>query len=388
MVFSRTIKVVVFISVIIGGFYVAHKIYRKKQLQSYEEFHREEDKLAQEIFESTKDKKNPKPDLEQERIKILVIEGGGAKGLYALRVLDYLEKKTGKPISQLYDVMGGTSIGSLLVSLLSIPKDGKPKFSAHEILDVFAKVAHKTLNPSLKQKILSGYGLLSPILANQKYIKELQSVYGNALLSDSLNHLILYGFNFNTNKIVPFHSRGESLDALNPLLYQLVGGTTSPFGIAPPNKVRLNFYSKPEFIGDAAHVINNPLLAIIFEVSKIYPNKKLLINFITLHPIEMGYTADFAFFSGEVEAIQDFPLYIQEGRNQLIRDYINTLAKSNVYKFDLLVEIGLRENSEWRDLDSFDFSEKNLTKIDEFSSLILNENKTVIDKVAKELLSD
>jgi hypothetical protein len=102
----------------------------------------------------------------------------------------------------------------------------------------------------------------------------------------------------------------------------------------------------------------------------------------------MGYTADFAFFSGEVEAIQEFPLYIQEGRNQLIRDYINTLAKSNVYKFDLLVEIGLRENSEWRDLNSFDFSEKNLTKIDEFSSLILNENKTVIDKVAKELLSD
>jgi hypothetical protein len=59
-----------------------------------------------------------------------------------------------------------------------------------------------------------------------------------------------------------------------------------------------------------------------------------------------------------------------------------------VYKFDLLVEIGLRENNEWRDLDSFDFSEKNLTKIDEFSSLILNENKSVIDKVAKELLSD
>ena len=41
---------------------------------------------------------------------------------------------------------------------------------------------------------------------------------------------------------------------------------------------------------------------------------------------------------------------------------------------------------EWREINSFDFSEKNIEKIDDFSKLILRENKEALDSLAIELL--
>jgi hypothetical protein len=389
MIFSRFFKITLLISILFGTFFVANYIYRAKEMESYEKFYKEQEKLALDVLKPQWDQVDPDPNLKQERIKVLVIEGGGAKGLYALRVLNYLEKKTGKPISQLYDVMGGTSIGSLLVSILSVPKEGevsKPKYSAEEVLSVFSEVAQRTLEPSWKQKILSGFGLLSPILQNQKFIKELQSVYGNMLFSDAINHLILYGYNFSTTKIIPFHNRGVALETADPVLYQLIGGTTSPFGIAPPNKVLLSPLYAPQFIGDAALVINNPLGAMIFELTRLYPNKKFLINYIVISPKEIQDTANFPYYSGWIKAVSMFKILMNQAQNQQIREAMRSL--SNIYKFDLMLEIGLEQNSEWVDINSFDFSKKNLEKIDNFAKLILNENKEQLDLVAKELLKD
>ena len=70
----------------------------------------------------------------------------------------------------------------------------------------------------------------------------------------------------------------------------------------------------------------------------------------------------------------------------MTRDALQTLA--NVYKIEYLLEMGLDQNNEWLEMNSFDFSKKNLEKIDDFAKLILSENKDILDKVAAELLKD
>jgi hypothetical protein len=52
------------------------------------------------------------------------------------------------------------------------------------------------------------------------------------------------------------------------------------------------------------------------------------------------------------------------------------------------LEIGLEQNNEWLEMSSFDFSKKNIDKIDDFAKLILSENKDALDKVATELIKD
>ena len=385
----RLLEIAVFLPLFFGTFYVANRLYRNHQIKSCEAFFDSEEKLALDIMKPKWGDKDPVPDLNQERIKVLVIEGGGAQGLYALRVLDYLEKKTGKPICELYDVLCGTSIGSLLTTALSIPQSDnpkKPRFSAEQIIHLFSETAQRTLEPTWGEKIISGYGLLSPILQNQRYIKELESIYGNILFSETINHLVVYGYNFNTSRIMALENRGPSLQSADPVLYQLIGSATTAFGVSPVNKILLSPLYSSQFIGDASYIINNPLQDIVYKLTKAYPDKKFLINSIVISPKEIENTINFPFYSGWLRAIYTYPKLQTLAHNQLTREAMESL--SIVYKIEYLLEIGLEQNNEWLEMSSFDFSKKNIDKIDDFAKLILSENKDALDKVATELIKD
>jgi len=56
-----------------------------------------------------------KPKIEKlADFKILSLDGGGIKGLYAAKLLAQIEEKTGKPIGEYFDMICGTSTGGLL----------------------------------------------------------------------------------------------------------------------------------------------------------------------------------------------------------------------------------------------------------------------------------
>ena len=67
-------------------------------------------------------------------MKILSIDGGGVRGLIPGMVIVEIEKRMGKPISELFDLISGTSAGGHIALALATPgKDGKPKWSAPEL---------------------------------------------------------------------------------------------------------------------------------------------------------------------------------------------------------------------------------------------------------------
>jgi patatin-like phospholipase/acyl hydrolase len=260
------------------------------------------------------------------------------------------------------------------------------KYSARDVLDVFDDVAEKTLQPKLINKVLSGYGFFSPILENQKFILRLEEAYGDILFSQTLNHLILYSFNLNASKVMVMNNRGESLKKCNPVLYQLIGGTTAGYGIFPSNKVLLNDTGEGQFLVDAALIVNNPLLSMIIQVKKLYPNKKILVTYISLHTTDIAYRNKVRFYTGEIGSLKEYRLMIEHGRTQLINDYMNSLSSD--FNFDYLTEIGVKEDAQWQRMNSFDFSKENLKIIDDFAKDIVKRNQKELDAVAEELLSD
>lgn len=60
--------------------------------------------------------------MDKKRFNILVLDGGGSKGVYTLGVLRELELKLGKPLYQHFDLIYGTSTGSIIGSLIAIGK--------------------------------------------------------------------------------------------------------------------------------------------------------------------------------------------------------------------------------------------------------------------------
>ena len=63
----------------------------------------------------------------QRDYKVLSIDGGGIRGIIPAMVLGEIEDRTGKPASELFDLIAGTSTGELLALGLAKPAVGRNK---------------------------------------------------------------------------------------------------------------------------------------------------------------------------------------------------------------------------------------------------------------------
>ncbi len=68
-------------------------------------------------------KRHNEPSLRGGRCRILSLDGGGSKGVFTLGVLKKLEESFAKPLHKTFDVVFGTSTGSIIGTLLA---SGKP----------------------------------------------------------------------------------------------------------------------------------------------------------------------------------------------------------------------------------------------------------------------
>jgi patatin-like phospholipase/acyl hydrolase len=82
----------------------------------------------------------PTPQL----IKILSIDGGGIRGIIPAMVLAKIERQTGRPACELFDLIAGTSTGGIITLGVTAPgeeqPDGKrrPRWSAEQLVDIYA----------------------------------------------------------------------------------------------------------------------------------------------------------------------------------------------------------------------------------------------------------
>lgn len=124
------------------------------------------------------------------KFKILSIDGGGIRGILPAAILAEIEKRTGRPIFEMFDLMAGTSTGGMLALGLAKPNPNNPteaEYTAKDLVEFYKKhgktifqkqrlveVRRKFLQPILTQiKKLSG----EPIgdiedLFDPKYIAE------------------------------------------------------------------------------------------------------------------------------------------------------------------------------------------------------------------------
>lgn len=60
-------------------------------------------------------------------VPVLVLDGGGVRGNLSIEVLKGIERYTGHPISRLFQISAGTSIGALIAAGLNVPDSSDPQ---------------------------------------------------------------------------------------------------------------------------------------------------------------------------------------------------------------------------------------------------------------------
>lgn len=76
------------------------------------------------------------------KLKILTLDGGGIRGIIPCAILTELEHLLGRPVSQMFDLIAGTSTGGIIGCGLNVPhpeQPGKPKYSAAALGELYEK---------------------------------------------------------------------------------------------------------------------------------------------------------------------------------------------------------------------------------------------------------
>lgn len=127
---------------------------------------------------------------------VLSIDGGGVRGIVAAKVLAEIERRTGKPISTLFDLVGGTSTGSILAASLTVASKEnveKPRFKAIDLVAFYHRYSRRIFPHmrfrQLRQLLPGGNnsGLYDP-----SHLEDvLQETLGDARMEDSLTNLMI-----------------------------------------------------------------------------------------------------------------------------------------------------------------------------------------------------
>ncbi|MFZ0693514.1 MAG: patatin-like phospholipase family protein [Alphaproteobacteria bacterium] len=114
-----------------------------------------------------------------EPIRILSIDGGGIRGILPARLLQEIEKQTGKKTCDLFDLISGTSTGGILGCGLF--KGISPK----DLGDLYAQRGGEIFAHSLWRSVKTVGGIEGPRYDPATLEKILSDTLGNAMLSDA-----------------------------------------------------------------------------------------------------------------------------------------------------------------------------------------------------------
>ncbi len=223
-------------------------------------------------------------------VRVLAVDGGGMRALLALKCLDYLEKRSGRPVCDLFDVMVGTSSGAFVVAALSVPLDhDTPRFTAAELIKEFPGLWSKTLKTPFIHPLLSLEGRTAPKYYTRARQKVFQEFFGDAQVGAALTTIILPAYS--TREQVPFFfasdmgkstsfsgASGRAItEAGDFFLADAVTAATCDPAVFAPSKITNSARDQTETLVGAGVYANNPTLLALSEAQLRYPGKRCVL---------------------------------------------------------------------------------------------------------------
>ncbi|TVP61178.1 MAG: patatin [Nodularia sp. (in: Bacteria)] len=122
--------------------------------------------------------------------RILSLDGGGIRGVIAAKMLAEIQKEIGQPLNKYFDLIAGTSTGSILAAGIAAG------LTSEEIIEIY-KEKGAVIFPyrsrfSLKRiPLLLKYGLSAPKFSDEGLTTVLRDILGNTKLLDITDLLLL-----------------------------------------------------------------------------------------------------------------------------------------------------------------------------------------------------
>ncbi|HEX2926932.1 MAG TPA: CBASS cGAMP-activated phospholipase [Ruminiclostridium sp.] len=220
-------------------------------------------------------------------IKILSIDGGGIRGLIPAMILAKIEEITSKPVSQLFDLIAGTSTGGILALALAMPsKDNKekPAYTAHDLIKLYADNGKKIFSSNIFHKIISMDGIAEEKYPSSGIESVLKEYFGKTMLSESLTNLIIPSYELGLR--VPYffksiHAKDTSRINHDFYMWQVARSTSAAPTYFEPYKLDIGDKGGADYYAliDGGVFANNPAMCAYAEAKVMFGNTPDILMF-------------------------------------------------------------------------------------------------------------
>lgn len=149
--------------------------------------------------------------------RILSIDGGGIRGIIPAMVLAEFERRTGRRVCELFDLIAGTSTGGILALGLTKPKPGGgrgPQYEAKDLVKLYEEQGSRIFSSSLLHRIFSLGNVLDKKYQSGPIEEVLAEFFGDAMLSEALTRLLIPSYEIEQRSAYFFKSHKAAGDYL------------------------------------------------------------------------------------------------------------------------------------------------------------------------------
>jgi predicted acylesterase/phospholipase RssA len=204
---------------------------------------------------------------------ILSIDGGGIRGIIPAMVLAEIERRTGRRIADMFDLIAWTSTGGILALGLTVPEEPeetRPRFSASQLV-AFYEDDGKEIFHSFWQDVVSLHGLVEERYPSEPIERVLKKYLGQETrLSQALTDVMITSYEIETCR--PFFftrrkARAKLGAEFDPCMWEVARATTAAPAYFAPFQIKRSKRSRlaPLTFIDAGVFINNPTLCAYTE---------------------------------------------------------------------------------------------------------------------------
>ena len=209
--------------------------------------------------------------------RVLSIDGGGVRGLVPALILAEIERQSGRPIYQQFDLIVGTSTGSILALGLTRPSNAdaqQPLFAAKDLVQLYRDQGTQIFPTSfavLRYLRRIFRPKFSPQVAEALYEKYFEDVR----LHEALTNVAVPAYDIEDSRRIWFRSYASAHGEL--LMRDLVRGATAAPTFFPPARFAVDTSvssSGHVALVDGALFANNPALDAFLMAQKLLNNQE------------------------------------------------------------------------------------------------------------------
>jgi patatin-like phospholipase/acyl hydrolase len=204
--------------------------------------------------------------------RVLSIDGGGIRGIIPALVLTHLEQHTGKPCSELFDLMVGTSTGGMLALGLSIDDgNGKALFTAQQLVKLYEEHGDEIFEQSLWRKVRSVGGILEEAYSHEALEAILDRYFGERALSTCRVPTMVTSYDIQHRRTIFLKSwHGDHTGLLCKEAARATSAAPTYF-----EPTTLEWASESHTLIDGGVFINSPSVSAYAEARKLFPDDEI-----------------------------------------------------------------------------------------------------------------